>query len=107
MRAVHLEEIGPHYATTLRRWAENFGAVPLERLEAMGFDAKFQRMWRFYLAYMEAGFRERRIGDIHLMLAGPQFRGENALLARTARGESPSAAVEAAADDVEQERRAA
>ena len=105
MRAVHLEELGPHYATTLRRWAENFGAVPLGRLEAMGFDERFQRMWRFYLAYMEAGFRERRIGDIHLMLAGPQFRGENALLRRAASG--ASAAVEAAADEVEQQSRAA
>lgn len=108
MRAVHLEEIGPHYATTLRRWAENFGAVPLAELERLGFDEPFQRMWRFYLAYMEAGFAERRIGDIHLMLAGPAFRGEAALLARaSAAGRSPSAAVEAAGDEVEQQRRAA
>jgi len=107
MRAVHLEEIGPHYATTLRRWAENFGAVELAELERMGFDERFQRMWRFYLAYMEAGFAERRIGDIHLMLAGPAFRGESALLARAAGGQPLSAAVEAAGDEVEQQRRAA
>ncbi len=101
MRAVHLEEIGPHYATTLARWAENFAAVPLERLEAMGFDAPFQRMWRFYLAYMEAGFRERRLGDIHVMLAGPAFRGENALLGRA------SAPSEASGDEIEEEARPA
>jgi cyclopropane-fatty-acyl-phospholipid synthase len=101
MRAVHLEEIGPHYATTLRRWAENFAAIPLAELEALGFDERFQRLWRFYLAYMEAGFAERRIGDIHLMLAGPAFRGEPALLARA------SAPVEAAGDEVEQQARPA
>ena len=44
LRAVHVEEIGPHYAETLRRWAESFAAVPLGRLETMGFDAEFQRM---------------------------------------------------------------
>jgi cyclopropane-fatty-acyl-phospholipid synthase len=98
MRAVHLEDLGPHYATTLRHWAERFEAVGLEQLEAMGFDARFQRLWRFYLAYMEAGFRERRISDVHLMLAGPAFRGEAALLRR---------AVEGAAGEVEQQARPA
>jgi cyclopropane-fatty-acyl-phospholipid synthase len=83
MRLLGLEEIGPHYATTLRRWAENFAAIGPERLAAMGFDERFERLWRFYLAYMEAGFRERRIGTAQLLLAGPAFRGENALLARS------------------------
>jgi cyclopropane-fatty-acyl-phospholipid synthase len=82
MRAVHLEEIGPHYATTLRRWAESFERLSPARLAEMGFDDRFRRLWRFYLAYMEAGFRERRIGDIQLLFAGPAFRGENALLER-------------------------
>lgn len=107
MRAVHLEEIGPHYATTLRRWAESFAAVPLAELERMGFDEPFQRLWRFYLAYMEAGFAERRIGNVHLMLAGPAFRGEGALLARAGGGHSPSAPVEAPGDEVEEEARPA
>jgi cyclopropane-fatty-acyl-phospholipid synthase len=30
-------------------------------IEAQGFDARFQRMWRFYLAYCEAGFAEGNI----------------------------------------------
>jgi cyclopropane-fatty-acyl-phospholipid synthase len=101
LRAVHLEDIGSHYATTLRRWAESFEGVPLEQLDAMGFDERFQRLWRFYLAYMEAGFRERRISDVHLMLAGPAFRGEAALLTRA------SAPIEAPGDEVEKERRSA
>ena len=80
MRVVGLEEIGPHYATTLREWARNFAALSPQHLAAMGFDARFERLWRFYLAYMEAGFRERRIGTVQLLLAGPAFRGENALV---------------------------
>jgi cyclopropane-fatty-acyl-phospholipid synthase len=94
LRSVHLEDIGPHYATTLRHWRERFESIGLERLETMGFDARFERLWRFYLAYMEAGFRERRISDVQLMLAGPSFRGEAALLRR---------AAEAPADEVEQQ----
>ncbi len=47
---------GAHYAETLRRWRDRFteagGAVA-----ALGFDDVFRRMWEFYLAYSEAGFR--------------------------------------------------
>jgi cyclopropane-fatty-acyl-phospholipid synthase len=86
MRVVHLEEIGPHYAETLRHWRERFAAAAPARLGELGFDERFRRLWRFYLSYMEAGFRERRIGDVHLMLAGPRFHGEAALLERASAG---------------------
>src|SRR5262249_12505604 len=82
MRPIHLEEIGAHYAQTLRIWRERFEAVSPERLAALGFDERFRRLWRFYLADMEAGFRERRIGDIQLVLAGAGFRDEDALPGR-------------------------
>jgi cyclopropane-fatty-acyl-phospholipid synthase len=83
MRPVHVEEIGPHYATTLRHWRERFEAAA-GRLPELGFDDRFRRLWRFYLSYMEAGFRERRIGDVQVMLAGPAFRAEDSLYARAA-----------------------
>ena len=101
LRTVHTEEIGPHYVPTLRAWAENFDAVAPAELEALGFDDRFRRLWRFYLAYMEAGFAERRIGDVQLMLAGQAFRGETALLTRA------SAPVEAPGDEVEEQTRPA
>jgi cyclopropane-fatty-acyl-phospholipid synthase len=101
LRAVHLEEIGPHYATTIERWTARFRAIGLPRLRELGFDERFERMWRFYLAYTEAGFRERRIGAVQLVLAGPAFRGENALLGRA------SAPREAARDEIEEEAGAA
>jgi cyclopropane-fatty-acyl-phospholipid synthase len=49
------------YARTLRLWRERFEAVRAQ-VAALGFDERFQRMWRYYLAYCEAGFRTGRIG---------------------------------------------
>lgn len=55
---------GSDYADTLHIWRERFDhAVSEERLPD-GFDARFIRLWRFYLAYCEAGFRTGNI-DVH------------------------------------------
>ena len=67
MRLVHVEDIGPHYATTLARWRENFFRN-LDAVRAMGYPDSFLRMWEFYLCYCEAGFAERALGDLHLVL---------------------------------------
>ncbi|NEB77001.1 class I SAM-dependent methyltransferase, partial [Streptomyces sp. SID14478] len=47
---------GAHYAETLRLWRERF-AARADEVAALGFDETFRRMWTFYLAYSEAGFR--------------------------------------------------
>jgi cyclopropane-fatty-acyl-phospholipid synthase len=47
---------GRHYAETLHRWRTRFEARAAE-VGALGFDEIFRRMWSFYLAYSEAGFR--------------------------------------------------
>ncbi|MGW0683900.1 class I SAM-dependent methyltransferase [Streptomyces sp. NPDC002754] len=47
---------GAHYAETLRLWRERFTARA-DDVDALGFDETFRRMWTFYLAYSEAGFR--------------------------------------------------
>lgn len=45
------------YVETLRMWRERFDrAVDAGRLP-VGFDARFVRLWRFYLMYCEGGFR--------------------------------------------------
>ena len=54
---------GQDYARTLSEWLKRFDAHRND-VEALGFDAPFQRMWRFYLAYCEAGFAE---GDIDVI----------------------------------------
>lgn len=73
MRLVHLEDITPHYAKTLRMWRERFYAN-IEEVRALGFDERFVRMWEFYLAYCEGGFMERLIGDVQMVLAKPDWR---------------------------------
>jgi cyclopropane-fatty-acyl-phospholipid synthase len=50
------EFFGPHYARTLAEWQRRFQAAWPE-LSPMGFDRRFKRMWEYYLAYCEAGFR--------------------------------------------------
>jgi cyclopropane-fatty-acyl-phospholipid synthase len=67
---VHLEDFGESYARTLSVWRERFMAN-LQQVRALGFDERFIRLWEYYLAYCEGGFRERSIGVVHLLLAKP------------------------------------
>jgi cyclopropane-fatty-acyl-phospholipid synthase len=76
--AVHLEDLTPHYVETLRRWRGNFEAAE-QQLELLGYDERFRRLWRMYLAYCEAGFAERRISLIQTVLAKPRWRGPDRL----------------------------
>lgn len=63
----HVEDIGMHYAHTLAEWRRRFyEAFP--EVRELGFDQAFCRMWDYYLAYCEGGFRERHISDVQLML---------------------------------------
>jgi cyclopropane-fatty-acyl-phospholipid synthase len=75
-----LEDITVHYVETLRRWSENFESASTE-LARLGYDDRFQRIWRLYLAYCEAGFAERRIQDVQLLLAKPGYRAPTRLAA--------------------------
>jgi len=73
LRLVHLEDITPHYARTLQEWRRRF-FDRLDRVREMGFSDTFIRMWEFYLAYCEAGFTERYIGDVQMIYAKPMCR---------------------------------
>jgi cyclopropane-fatty-acyl-phospholipid synthase len=70
---VELRDFGDSYARTLRAWRERFMAQ-LTPVRAQGFPERFIRMWEFYLAYCEGGFRERSSGVAHLLLAKPGYR---------------------------------
>ncbi|WP_019516873.1 SAM-dependent methyltransferase [Sphingomonas sp. Mn802worker] len=48
---------GLDYAETLRRWRVSFDSAAQEGRLPPRFDARFQRLWRFYLMYCEGGFR--------------------------------------------------
>jgi cyclopropane-fatty-acyl-phospholipid synthase len=73
LRLTDLEDIGPHYATTLAMWRENFFAN-LQQVRKLGYSEEFIKMWEFYLCYCEGGFEERALGDVHLLLAKPDNR---------------------------------
>jgi cyclopropane-fatty-acyl-phospholipid synthase len=77
LRFIGLEDITAHYVPTLRAWRANL-EQSADELRRRGYDDHFQRLWRFYLAYCEAGFAERRIRDVQVLLAKPGFREEAA-----------------------------
>ena len=51
---------GLDYARTLKIWAQRFESA-WEQIQTYDFDDRFHRLWRFYLSYCEAGFRNGRI----------------------------------------------
>ncbi len=60
-------DLGIHYAETLRRWRLRF----IERwddISRLGYDEDFRRIWEFYLAYCEAGFRSGYLGVSQIQL---------------------------------------
>ena len=59
--------LGEDYARTLRLWRERFVAQR-HRVLALGFDPTFLRVWEFYLAYSEAGFRSGHLDVRQLRL---------------------------------------
>ena len=75
MQLVHVEDLTPHYVETLRWWRRRFVEHAPE-LDGLGYDERFRRLWTLYLSYCEAGFAERRILDLQLMLGKPGRRVE-------------------------------
>ena len=70
LRLFHLNDIGFHYATTLRRWHENMLAN-IGRVRALGYPKEFIRMWEFYFCYCEGGFAAGVLGDAQMLFVKP------------------------------------
>ena len=68
LRLTGMRDIGLDYAQTLRDWAQRFARAKTELVE-LGFDERFQRLWQFYFAYCEGGFRARAISNAQLTFA--------------------------------------
>ncbi|MFG2138311.1 class I SAM-dependent methyltransferase [Streptomyces sp. NPDC048650] len=66
LRVAQDDGFGAHYAETLRLWRERF-TERADDVTTLGFDTTFRRMWEFYLAYSEAGFRAGYL-DVRQML---------------------------------------
>jgi cyclopropane-fatty-acyl-phospholipid synthase len=73
LKMFHMEDIGPHYARTLRLWRERLLARQSE-VRALGYPETFLRMWEYYLCYCEGGFEERQLGDVQMLLTKPRSR---------------------------------
>ena len=65
LRLTHLEDFGMHYAKTLAEWRAAFWHQ-IDAVQALGLDQRFIRMWDYYLAYCEAGFRTKMTGVAQL-----------------------------------------
>jgi cyclopropane-fatty-acyl-phospholipid synthase len=73
MAVVDVEDIGRHYAETLRRWYLNLAGHG-DEVAALGLDERFRRLWDFYLCYCEGAFLERHISDVQMVMAMPGWR---------------------------------
>jgi cyclopropane-fatty-acyl-phospholipid synthase len=70
---VDMEDITQHYTETLKRWRENFLNV-LPDVRKLGFSEASIKMWEFYFVFCEAGFLERNIGDVQMIIAKSDAR---------------------------------
>ena len=68
-----IEDLSLDYALTLAKWRENF-LNNIASIMQQGFDQYFIRKWLYYLCYCEAGFYERSINDLQIVLVKPGYR---------------------------------
>lgn len=73
MTVNHFEDITQHYARTLKDWHDRFVAG-YPSLPHDTYDRQFFRLWRYYFAYCEGGFRERAIGTSQVVFSKAQAR---------------------------------
>ena len=64
----HIDNIGLHYAETLREWRRRFNRQTAH-VRSLGFDDVFLRVWNYYLTYCEAGFYSQTINCLILVFA--------------------------------------
>jgi cyclopropane-fatty-acyl-phospholipid synthase len=89
MQLVALQDLTKSYVRTLREWRANFDSH-WTRLRQLGYDERFRRLWRLYLAYCEAGFAERRIADVQVLLAKPGYPSSRRVSSSDSRAMSPT-----------------
>ena len=70
LRAVSLDDIGLHYATTIDRWRRAVHEK-CDAVTQLGFDDRFRHLWDLYLGYCEAAFLERHVSDVQFVFHKP------------------------------------
>ena len=71
----HIEDYAPDYAKTLQCWLHTFMQKENEVYD-LGYSKSFYRMWEYYLEYCTAGFAERYLGLLQIVLNKPACRRE-------------------------------
>jgi cyclopropane-fatty-acyl-phospholipid synthase len=70
LHLVNLEEMGLHYAQTLKQWKQNFN-IKVDEIKSLGFNDSFIRKWNYYLSYCEAAFKMRNINVVQMVYTKP------------------------------------
>jgi len=65
-------DIGPHYGPTLATWKSRF-LDNRQEIMAMGFDEEFIRTWEYYFSICQAGFNQRHLRDLQIILDRPLY----------------------------------
>lgn len=65
-----LSDMGLSYAKTLRIWREHF-ELRLTDVRKQGYDEKFIKMWRYYLAYCEVAFQMCNLSVVQAVYSRP------------------------------------
>jgi len=58
---------GSHYSSTLNKWRESF-LNSWDDISRQGFNLSFKKMWDFYFAYCDAGFKSKNIDLVQFSL---------------------------------------
>ncbi|MEQ8288662.1 MAG: cyclopropane-fatty-acyl-phospholipid synthase family protein [Gammaproteobacteria bacterium] len=75
LKVTHIEDYAPDYARTLQCWLKTFMEKE-EQVYELGYSRSFFRMWEYYLEYCTAGFTERYLGLLQLVMNKPACRRE-------------------------------
>lgn len=82
MQPIYMDDLTRHYAQTLKEWRLRFLAN-IGRIRDMGYSEEFLRLWEYYLAYCETGFREMLLADSQILFAKPRCDRKALLDAQT------------------------
>jgi cyclopropane-fatty-acyl-phospholipid synthase len=66
----NFDDIGLHYAPTLAQWRDRF-VQSWHQIQPLGFDARFSRMWQYYLSYCEAAFAAKHLHVYQIAYSKP------------------------------------
>lgn len=83
LRLIHVEDLSPHYAETLRRWRQGFRAKA-DQIRALGYKEELIRLWDYYLCYCEAAFMENCVQVLQIQWEKPESHRDAVSVSRAA-----------------------